>query len=94
MTFIFKNNFELHADYLFLLMLLTYHSRQRMISEALDMRVVVGRVRHSWCMCVVIHGYGWLGGGRNTGDGWYAYGTKSERIVACRVMPEHIPSAR
>ena len=33
-----------------------------MISGALLLYVEGGRVSHSWCMCVVSHGYGWLGG--------------------------------
>ena len=28
-------------------------------------------------MCVVSHGYGGLGGGRDGGDEWYAFGTKT-----------------
>ena len=48
---------------LLLLLLLSYHRRLRMISEALEIRVEGGRVSHSWCMCVVGHGYGGLGGG-------------------------------
>ena len=43
-----------------------------MISEALELRLHGGRVSHSWCMCVVGHGYGWFDGG----DGWYTCVTK------------------
>ena len=41
----------------------------RMISEALNLCVEGGRVSHSWCMCVVNHGYGGLGGGWDGGGG-------------------------
>ena len=41
-----------------LLLLLSYHRRLRMISEALELRVESGRINHSWCMCVVSHGNG------------------------------------
>ena len=34
-----------------------------MISEALVRRVKGGRDSHSWCMCVVVHGYGGFGVG-------------------------------
>ena len=47
-----------------------------MISEALELRVEGGRVSQGWCMCVVSHGYGGLGGGRDGGGGRYACGTK------------------
>ena len=53
-----------------------------------------GLVSYSWCMCVVSYGYGGLGGGRDGSGGWYTYGTKPRRLVACLEMPEHIPSAR
>ena len=36
-----------------------------------------GRVSDIWRMCVVSHGYGGLGGGRDGGDGWCACGTKA-----------------
>ena len=48
-----------------------------MISEALVLFVIGGRVSHSWCLCVVGHGYGGLDGGRDGGGGWYVCGTKS-----------------
>ena len=48
------------------------------------------RVSHSLCMCVASHGYGGLGGG----GGWYACGTKTGCLVACREMLEHFKSAR
>ena len=38
-----------------------------MISEALELRIEGGQLIHSWCMCVVSHGYGGLGGGRDGG---------------------------
>ena len=43
--------------------MLRYHRRLRMISEALELIVNGGRDNHSWCMCVVGHGYGELGVG-------------------------------
>ena len=52
-----------------LLSLLSYHRRLRMISEALEMREEGGRVSHSWCMCVVSHGYGECGVGWDRGGG-------------------------
>ena len=39
-----------------------------------------GRVSHSWCMCVVGHGYGGLGGGMDGGGGWYACRTKPRGV--------------
>ena len=33
-----------------------------MISEALELRLEGGQISHSWCMYVVSHGYGGLGG--------------------------------
>ena len=59
-------------------------------SEALALCVEGGRVSHSWCMCVVNHGYG---GGRDRG-GWYVCGAKPRGLVACRAMPEDCGSAR
>ena len=47
-----------------------------MISEAPELRVEGGRVSHSWCLCIVNHGYGGLGGGRDGCGGWYVCGTK------------------
>ena len=47
-----------------------------MISEALELHVEGGRVSHSWCMCVVRHGCGGLGGGRDVGGDLCACGTK------------------
>ena len=35
-----------------------------MTSEALELYVEEGRVSHNWCICVVSHGNGRLGGGR------------------------------
>ena len=51
-----------------------------MTSEALELRFEGGGVSHSWCMSVVSHGYGGLGGGRDGGG-----------LVACT---SHFPSAR
>ena len=45
------------------LLLLSYHRRLSLISEALMLHVDGGRVSHSWC--VVSRGYVGLGGGRD-----------------------------
>ena len=47
-----------------------------MISYVLWLYVEGRRVSHSWCMCVVGHGYGGMGVGRDGGGGWFACGTK------------------
>ena len=44
---------------------------------------------HSSCVCVVSHGYGGLGGGRDGGGGWYSCGTKPGGLVAFWEMLEH-----
>ena len=62
-------------------LLLSYHRRLRMLSEALELRLKGGRVSHSSCMCVVSHGYGRLGEGKDGGGGWYACGIKQK--VGC-----------
>ena len=49
--------------------LLSYHRRVGMVSETLELRVEGGRVSHSWCMCVVSHGNGGLGGSMDGGGG-------------------------
>ena len=55
------------------MLLFSYHSRLRMISDVLQLRVVSGQVSHGWCMCVVSHGYGWFGGaGIEMVDSMYA----------------------
>ena len=41
-----------------------------MTSEALELRFEGGRVSHSWCMSVVSHGYGGLGGVGMEVVGW------------------------
>ena len=41
-----------------------YHTRLRMISEVLTLRVEGGRVGHSWCLCVAGHVYAGLVVGR------------------------------
>ena len=41
-----------------------------MISEALELHVEGEQASHSWCMCVVSHGFGGLGGGRDGGGAW------------------------
>ena len=48
------------TERLFMLLLLTYHRHLRMISEAQELRVEGRWVSHSWCMCVISHGYGGL----------------------------------
>ena len=62
------------AKDLMVMLLLSYHTILRLISQALELRVEGRRVSHSWCMCVVSHGNGGMGGGRD--GGWYARGTK------------------
>ena len=43
-----------------------------MIDEALELYVLGGRVSHSWCMCVVGHDRGGLGGtGMEVVDGMH-----------------------
>ena len=75
-------------------LLLSYHRRLMMISDALELRMEGGRVSHSWYLCVVSHGNGGLGWGKNGGSGCYVCGTKPGGLVACREMTEHFPSAR
>ena len=58
------------------MLLLCYHKRLRMISEALELCVEGGHVSHSWCVGVVSHRYDGLGGGMNGCGGWYACRTK------------------
>ena len=41
-----------------------------------------GRVSHIWCMCVVSHGYGGLGGGGDGCGGWQACVTKPGGVVS------------
>ena len=60
----------------------------------LELNAEGGRVSHSLCLCVVSHGYGGLGGGRDGGGGWYACRTKPRGLVACQEMPGHFLSAR
>ena len=50
-------------------LLLSYHRRLRMISEALELCVEGGRISYSWCMGVISNGYGELSGGRDEGGG-------------------------
>ena len=77
-----------------LLMSLSYHRCLRMSTEALEQYVEGGQDGHRWYMCVIGHGYGGLGGGRDGGGGWYACKTKPGGLVACRKMLEHFPSVR
>ena len=70
-----------------------------MISEALELPVEGGRVSHSWCMVVVSHGYGGLGGGRDGGGGWYACGTcrmsgDAGALPVCEVIHLWLPVAQ
>ena len=53
-----------------------------------------GRVSHTYCMCIVSHGHGGVGGGRDGGSGRYACGTKSRGLVVCREVPGNIRSER
>ena len=46
------------------------------MSEALELYAEGGLVNHSWCICVVSHGYDGLGGGIDGGVERYACGTK------------------
>ena len=58
-----------------------------MISEALELRVEGVRVSHSWCMCVVSHGYGRLvGAGMEVVDGMHAGRSQGcwSHVVRCR----------
>ena len=53
-----------------------------------------GRVNHSWCMCVVSHGYCMVGGaGMGVVDSKHA-GQSRDVLVSGREMPEHFPCAR
>ena len=73
---------------LFVEELWSYHRRLRMIAEALELYVEDGRVSHTWCICVVYHGYSRLDGGRDGGGGWYACGTKPWgwlHVERCRI---------
>ena len=55
------------------MLLLSYQRRLKIITEALELRQEGGRVSHSWCMRVVSHGYGGLGGaGIEVVDGMHA----------------------
>ena len=46
------------------------------MQEAIELFVQVGRVSHSWCICVIGHGNGGLDVVRERRGGWYACGTK------------------
>ena len=65
-----------------------------MTSETLELRVEDRLVSHSWCMCVVSHGYGGFGGDRDGGGRRYACGAKLMGFVVCQEMPEHFPGTR
>ena len=75
-TFRDRRTLILVAIICLLLLLLSYHRHLRVISEALELCVEGERVNHSWCMGVVGHGYGGLGGDRDEGGGWYSCGTR------------------
>ena len=77
-----------------ILVVVVVELRLRMISEALELYVEVGRVSHSWCMCVITHCNGVLVRGRDEGGGWNACRTNAWELVACREMPVHFPSVR
>ena len=49
------------TDAVLLLLLLSYHRRVRMVTEALEQCVEVGRVSHRWCVSIIGHGYGGAG---------------------------------
>ena len=71
------------------MLLLRYHRRLRMISEALELCAKGERVCHFWRMCLVSHGYGGFGGSRDGGDGWYVCGTKPRGLSPvgrCRII--------
>ena len=57
-----------------------------MISEALELHVEGGCVPHSWCTCVVSHGYGGLGGHKDVGGGWYACRANPRGVITCWEM--------
>ena len=75
------------------MLLLSYHRFLRMISEALELCVEGGQVSHSWCICVVGHGYGGYSWNRDGGGELYACVTMPEGLVLCQEMPEHFSSA-
>ena len=52
-----------------------------MITEALELYMEGGRVSYSWCVCLVGHRYGGMGGGRNGAGGYHACGRK----IVCEV---------
>ena len=76
-----------------MLLLLSDDRCLRMISEALELRMEGRRVCHRWCLCVVSHGYGGFGEGRDGGGGWYACRSKPRGLVACWEMPVHFLNA-
>ena len=53
-----------------------------------------GRVNHSWCMGVVSHSYGGLGGSREEVVVGRHAGQSQDGYVVRREMPEHVPTAR
>ena len=63
-----------------LLLLLSYHRSLGIISEALELRLEGGLISHSWCMCVVSHGYGVLDGVEDGSGGWYALWDKANWV--------------
>ena len=62
-----------------------------LLSLSLSMFAVaqVGRVSHSYSMCVVSHEYGGLGGGSAGCGVSHACRTNSREFVACLKMLEH-----
>ena len=57
------SNFPVAFRHLHVLwLLLNYHRHLRKTSVELELYVEGGRVSHSWCMCVIGHGYGGFGG--------------------------------
>ena len=65
-----------------------------MISDGLELSMAGGRVCHSWCMGVVIHSYGGLGGGMDGGGGWYACETTPGGAGCVWEMLEHFLRVR
>ena len=62
-----------------------------MISEALELCVGGRRLCHSWYICVVMDMVGWWVKMEEV-DGMHAVQSQGG-LVACREMPENLPSA-
>ena len=60
-----------------------------MMSKVLELCMEGGRFSHSWCMCVVSHGCGWLGGDRlEVVDGMHAGQSQGgwSHVGRCRIV--------